>query len=104
MGELNSCSNPASSLEQFFVKAEEMLGFRPYLILIDIDHNLMPGRFKADKFAGIENVMYIPSNPAMIEQILTNFKDMEIFDVYTPLLSLYRSNRYALIRQNVLED
>lgn len=44
--------------------------------------------------------MYIPSNPAMIEQFLTNFKDMDIYDVYTPLQSIHRSNRYELVRRN----
>ena len=47
-------------------------------------------------------MIYIPSNPAQIEQFLTNFKDMEVFDVYTPLQSIYRSNRYDLIRKEVL--
>ena len=27
---------------------------------------------------------------------------METFDIYTPLLSLYRSNRYELVRANTL--
>jgi hypothetical protein len=46
--------------------------------------------------------MYIPSNPAQIEQFLTNFKDMDIFDVYTPLQSIFRSNRYDIVRSLVL--
>jgi hypothetical protein len=27
---------------------------------------------------------------------------METFDIYTPLLSMYRSNRYQLVRENTL--
>ena len=56
----------------------------------------------ASKFEGLENIIYIPGNPAQIEQFLTNFKDIDIFDVYTPLQSLYRSNRYELVRANTL--
>jgi hypothetical protein len=55
-----------------------------------------------ERFSGIDNLIYIPSNPAQIEQFLTNFKDMDVFDVYTPLQSLHRSNRYELIRVNTL--
>ena len=47
-------------------------------------------------------MIYIPANPAQIEQFLTNFKDIDIFDVYTPLQSLYRSNRYDLVKANTL--
>ena len=61
-----------------------------------------PESLKADRFSGIDNMLYIPSNPAMIEMFLTNFKDMETFDIYTPLLSMYRSNRYQLVRENTL--
>ena len=47
-------------------------------------------------------MIYIPANPAQIEQFLTNFHDMDVFDVYTPLQSIFRSNRYDLIRQHAL--
>ncbi len=47
-------------------------------------------------------MIYIPANIAQIEQFLTNFKDMDIMDVYTPLQSLFRSNRYDIVRENVL--
>jgi hypothetical protein len=55
-----------------------------------------------EKFSGVDNLIYIPSNPAQIEMFLTNFKDMDVFDVYTPLQSIHRSNRYELIRENTL--
>ena len=101
-GELNSCASPEASLNDFFREAEKLLGFRPYLIMMDICSRANASYLKADRFAGIDNVIYIPANPAMIEQVLTNFNDMDIFDVYTPLLSLYRSNRYELVRANTL--
>ena len=47
-------------------------------------------------------MIYIPANPAQIEQFLTNFRDIDIFDIYTPLLSLHKSNRYELVKANTL--
>ena len=85
-------------MNEFFRDCENLLGFRPFIIAIDIQNpNWAHQIFKADRFTGIDNMIYIPSNPAQIEQILTNFKDIEIFDV-----SLYRSNRYDLVRANVI--
>lgn len=102
-GEWNNMYSPEASMNEFLRDCENLLGFRPFIIAIDIQNpNWAHQIFKADRFTGIDNMIYIPSNPAQIEQILTNFKDIEIFDVYTPLLSLYRSNRYDLVRANVI--
>jgi hypothetical protein len=60
------------------------------------------GSPSASHFEGIDNMIYIPGNPAQIEQFLTNFKDIDVFDIYTPLQSIYRSNRYELVRANTL--
>lgn len=107
-GEWNNLRSPEASINDFFRKCENYFGFRPYIVAIDIINpryssycynDLSRG---SEKFSGIDNLMYIPSNPAMIEQFLTNFKDMDIFDVYTPLQSIYRSNRYELVRKNTL--
>ena len=57
---------------------------------------------KADRFSGIDNMIYIPANPAQIEMFLTNFKDLDTADVYVPLQSIYRSNRYELVRKFTL--
>ena len=87
-------------------KCEKYFGFKPFIIAIDIADGSWTTSERlqrnADRFSGIDNMIYIPSNPAQIEQFLTNFKDMDVFDVYTPLQSLYRSNRYDLVRNNVL--
>lgn len=102
-GEWNNLSSPEASINDFFRKCENYFGFKPFIIAIDIaNYYYSSERFArgADRFSGIDNLMYIPSNPAMIEQFLTNFKDMDIYDVYTPLQSMYRSNRYELVRRN----
>ena len=98
-GMWNYMPSPESTVGYMLEECEKFLGFRPYIVAMDITrgHNL-----DANKFAGIENIIYIPSNPAMIQQVLCNFKNMDTYDVYTPLLSLFRSNRYQLVRDNVL--
>ena len=100
-GMFNNMYSPEASMSDFFRKCENYFGFRPYVILMDVTGASGRGA-GADHFSGIDNMMYIPSNPAMIEQFLTNFKDMDVFDIYTPLLSMYRSNRYQLVRENTL--
>lgn len=98
-GDLNSSWNAKSSMLEFQNDCRRILGFVPFIVMIEIYNYGSPS---INHFEGIENMMYIPGNPAQIEQFLTNFKDMDIFDVYTPLLSLYRSNRYELVRANTL--
>lgn len=102
--DFNNMPNPKASMQELFDKCEKYFGFKPFVIAIAIDKNKRNYRFsnRAVEFEGIDNFMYIPSNPAQIEQFLTNFKDMERFDPYTPLLSIYRSNRYDLVRNNVI--
>lgn len=101
-GEWNNLSSPEASLNDFFRRCESFLGFKPFIIAIDINDGWM-GKVKAEQFSGIDNFIYIPDNPAMIEQMLINFKDMDVFDVYTPLQSIYRSNRYDLVREATLK-
>ena len=98
-GEWNNLPSPEASVNDLLRQCESVLGFRPYIVAIDVTRN---DRVNAERFSGIDNLMYIPSNPAQIEQFLTNFKDMDVFDVYTPLQSIYRSNRYELVRENTL--
>lgn len=98
-GEWNNLPSPEASINDLLRKCEQALGFKPYIVAMDITRSR---GVTAERFSGIDNFMYIPSNPAQIEQFLTNFKDMDVFDVYTPLQSLYRSNRYELIRENTL--
>ena len=98
-GDLNSSWNAHSSMLEFQNTCRTVLGYVPFVVMIEIYNYGSPS---INHFEGIENMMYIPGNPAQIEQFLTNFKDIDVFDVYTPLLSLYRSNRYELVRANTL--
>jgi len=98
-GDVNNACNARESMLQFQSECKRVLGYVPFVVLIEIPRWGQP---QASSFEGLENIIYIPGNPAQIEQFLVNFKDMDIMDVYTPLQSLYRSNRYELIRQNTL--
>lgn len=100
MGDINSSWDARSSIQQFFDDCQAAFGFKPYLVLIDIKDGWTT--LDPSKFDGLENFMYIPDNIALIEQFLTNFKDMDVMDVYQSLQALYRSNRYELVRQNTL--
>ena len=98
-GEWNNLPSPEASVNDLLRQCEQVLGFRPYIVAIDVTRN---DRVNAERFSGIDNLMYIPSNPVQIEQFLTNFRDMDDFDVYTPLQSIFRSNRYEFVRENTL--
>jgi len=106
-GNFNNLGHASSSLNDFMRKCENYFGFRPFLILIDVAGSTSQ---PISQFSGIDNVMMVPPNPANIEMLLTNFKDMDTYDVYTPLQSIYRSQRYAPIRsfigakEEVLEE
>lgn len=101
-GEWNNLRSPEASMNDFMRKCENYFGFRPFIVAIDIASRWGLSNVRAEQFSGIDNFMYIPSNPAQIEQFLTNFKNMDVFDAYTPLQSLYRSNRYDIVRNEVL--
>lgn len=97
-GNWNNMISPEASMNDFMRRCENFLGFKPFVIAIDVSYHSA----SIERFSGIENFMYLPPNPAQIEQFLMNFKDIDVMDVYTPLQSIYRSNRYELVRKNVL--
>ena len=98
-GDINSSYNAKASIQQFFDSCERKFGFKPYLVLIDVGNSMY---LHPEKFEGLDNFMYIPGNVALIEQFLTNFKDIDVMDVYQSLQAIYRSNRYELVRANTI--
>lgn len=95
-GDINQSFNAKASIQQFKDQMLNTFGWEPFIILIEITRWPTDAR----KFEGLENFLYINNNPAQIEQVLTNFKDIDMFDVYTPLLSMFRSSRYEPVRVN----
>lgn len=101
-GEWNNLPSPEASVNDLLTLCDRHLGFKPFIVAIDIRRDSARLKRGVERFSGIENLIYIPANVAQIEQFLCNFKNMDILDIYSPLQSLYRSNRYELVRQNVL--
>ena len=102
-GMWNNLPSPEASMNDFMQRCENYFGFRPFVVAIDIRRGTYYStHLDGNRFSGIKNMIYIPSNPAQIEQFLTNFRDMDVFDIFTPLQSLYRSNRYDVVRDNIL--
>ena len=97
-GNWNNLPSPAASINDFMMRCERYFGFKPFIVAIDVSVT----NTNMDMFQGIENFLYLPPVPSSIEMFLTNFKDMDILDVYTPLQSMFRSNRYQLVRENTL--
>lgn len=98
-GDLNNSFNAKDSILELQQACRQYLGFVPYLVIIEINNW---NNYDINHFEGLDQVMYIPGKIEIIEQMLSNFKDIDVFDVYTPLLSIYRSNRYELVRKNVI--
>lgn len=98
-GDLNNSRNARESILELQHACKQYLGFVPYLVIIEIRNW---NNWDINHFADLDQVMYIPGKIEIIEQMLSNFKDIDVFDVYTPLLSIYRSNRYELVRNNVI--
>ena len=98
--EFNNLARSKDCISHLLEECKVKLGFKPFIVAIGVQDSWgsLPN---AQAFEGIENFMFV-NNPSQIEQVLTNFNDIDIYDVYTPLLSLYRSNRYELIREAVL--
>lgn len=97
-GEWNSSCNRLESIVNLLERAEKTLGFKPFIIAMDINDNISVDA----QITTVPNLMYIPSNPAQIEMFLSNFRDMEQFDSYAALLSMFRSDRYDVVRNNVI--
>lgn len=94
-GEFNNKASVLQSIQVGQRKLEQIIGFAPFVLLIDVAKNS-----SADirQFEGASDIMMIPPQPGAIEQVLMNFRDLDVRDVFTPLLGIYRSDRYAPVR------
>lgn len=98
-GDINNMPTARESMLDLLNKCETYFGFKPFIVLIEV-HKYPLNTYS--KFDDIENLIHISNNVTQIEQFLTNIKDMDTIDNYSPLLSIFRSNRYELIRANTL--
>ena len=79
--------------------SQRLLGFVPFIVLVEVGNF---NNYKITEFSDVDQFIYIPGKPELIEQMLINFKDIDVMDIYTPLLSIYRSNRYLPVRNCVI--
>ena len=98
-GDLNNSYTAKDSILELQHQCKQYLGFIPFIVIVEIRNF---NNYDVNHFADIDQLMYIPGKVELIEQMLINFKDIDIFDIYTPLQSIYRSNRYELVRENVI--
>lgn len=98
-GDVNNSYNAKNSILQLQHACLQYLGFTPFIVIVEIKNS---NNNDINHFADLDQVMYIPGKIEIIEQMLVNFKDIDVFDIYTPLQSIYRSNRYEIIRENVI--
>ena len=73
MGDFSNSLGAKRAILNFQKTMEENIGFCPFIILMEVT-----GRSYTDarKFEGVDNFLWINSNPAQIEQVLVNFKEM----------------------------
>jgi len=90
--QLQSVSNAMMTLRN--------IGWDGIFILWDVDIDLQRG---SNRFTGMENVVYLAGcNASSLTMIFEKMHDSEIIDVYTPLHGVWRSDRYAPVRDAVL--
>lgn len=96
-GDLNCDPSPGGSLSTFKMNLKQWFGYEPVIVVWNIPKY---GEGSKDKyFKGMENVIHVTTyNLSTINQIFTKIGDLDIIDVYTPLKSLYESNRYDLVK------
>lgn len=99
-GDLNDDYTAKASMEKFQSKMREWFGWDGVIVVWDVQTAQVAQ--SQSKFEGIPNVMYYGGcNPGILNQIFTSIDDLDVIDVYTPLLSMYRSNRYEPVRKLV---
>jgi hypothetical protein len=97
-GDLNSSRDAASSMLQFRREMAKY-GWDGVVVIWDVSS----GTPVKDKFANIPNTMHFMGwNLGIINQVFTKIHDLDIIDTYLPLKALYESNRYEMVKQNVI--
>lgn len=98
-GDMNSSYNAAQSMAQFQQSMKQWFGWEGVVVVWDCATVAERG---SSKFEGLENVIYYAgANTSIVNNIFTNIHDLDIIDVYTPLKSLYQSNRYQPVKELV---
>ena len=87
----------------FQMKMRQWFGWDGVILIWDVKSG-SKSPAHAKRFESVENIIYhVGTNPTVVNQIFSKIDDMDIIDIYTPLKSLYDSNRYDLIKKNVIK-
>lgn len=86
------------NVRRFMHKMKASFAWEGVLVIWDLaSDSKVPNRFD-----DIDNVIHFCGwNPNIVNQIMANIHDLDVIDSYTNLLSLYRSDRYELVREAV---
>lgn len=100
-GFFNSHYSQEASLRAFQQNMLQWFGWNGVVVIWDV----VSGNTSeaSTRFQNLENVIhYVGWNIGIINTIFTKIHDLDIIDIYTPLKSLYESNRYNLIKENII--
>jgi hypothetical protein len=96
-GDLNCDTTPGGSMSRFQMQLKQWFGYEPVIVVWNIPKSGEGS--KAAHFQNLENIIHVTTwNLSTINQIFTKIGDLDVIDVYTPLKSLYESNRYDLVK------
>ena len=96
-GDMNNSYNATASVQDFQMKMKQWMNWDGLVVIWDVKS--VNASEENNKFENLENVIYFGSaNQQVLNQVFTNIHDLDIIDIYIPLLTMYRSNRYELVR------
>lgn len=96
-GEFNNSYSATSSLQQLKHSLLRITGWNGVIVVWDANESIQQSN---PAFENVENIIHYGGvNPSILTTLFKNIHDLDIIDIYEPLLSLYRSNRYAPIRE-----
>ena len=100
-GDMNSDYSAGESMNRF-MNGMRQLGWNGVVVVWNVKEGVREGSYN-DKFANVPNcIHYYGYNLGIINQIFTNIHDLDVIDVYQDLKSLHASNRYQIIKENVI--
>lgn len=97
-GDMNNSYSAASSLMEFRGILGQY-GWDGVVVIWDVN----TGMKQSDKFTNVPNTLHFCGwNLGIVNQIFTKIHDLDVIDTYLPLKTLWESNRYELVRKNVI--
>jgi len=99
-GDLNNGRTATESMAQFQHEMLQWFGWSGVVVVWNVSSHVTNS---TDYFAGLANVIhYYGYNAGIINTIFTKIHDLDVIDIFTPLKSIFESNRYELLRHKTL--